>query len=310
MGLAVSALLLWLLWRQSGGRLASLQGVDWWRADTRGYGIAALLLLPLNIFLESRKWQWLLRDAAAAPFSRALASVLTGITFSLITPNRIGEYPGRLLALQRKFTPRLISVSILGASAQFIAVLFAGFAGGFWYCWHHNAYSWPAWAINAAALGLAFTFYFSYERWSRWIDRIGWLKKFNRYSALMRHLPQALQWKILGISILRYSVFTLQYYLALRWLGVAIPIADGLPLCAVFFWMMAVIPSISLAEAGVRAEVSWQLFHTYSDTGAVVAATMALWLVNLLIPALAGALLILRLRIFPNKKPMINDATR
>ena len=301
-GLCVSILLLWLLWRQSGARLDSLRHVNWWNSDTRIFGIVALLLLPLNIFLESRKWQMLIKSIAPLSIMQSAGSVCTGIVCSLVTPNRIGEYPGRMLFLKKKFSPRMVSVSVLGGCAQLIAVLFGGFAGGLNYCLHQRGFMyWGLWLINVLVLALVGTFYFSYERWSPLIERVRWLRRFGRYGALLQNISARVQWRVLALSLLRYAVFTTQYYLALRWLGVEIPLLAGLALCALFFWCMAVVPTISLAEAGVRAAVSWELFHTYNaNTGMIVAATMALWLVNLLLPSLVGALLMLRVR-FINK---------
>lgn len=296
-GIIISALLLWLLWRQSNGRIYAIRYLDWWKPETRMFGIAALLLLPVNMLLESRKWQVLVRNTVPLTLMQALGSVLTGIAFSMITPNRIGEYPGRMLALRKDFTPRMVSVSVLGATAQLMAILSGGIIG-LWY-YQQLAGKWPliVWMLNLLVISLIGAFYFSFSKWAYLIERIKWLKKLSRYGALLRNVSRRLQWTVLGLSLLRFSVFTLQYYLALRWMGLALPPVEGMALCALFFWAMAIIPSISLAETGIRAEVSWQIFQQYGgDAGVVFTATMMLWLVNLIVPAAIGALMLLRVR--------------
>lgn len=296
-GIIVSVLLLWLLWRQSNGKIYSIGYIDWWRPDTRMFGIAALLLLPVNMLLESRKWQVLVRNTVPLTLWQALGSVLTGIAFSMITPNRIGEYPGRMLALKKDFSPRMVSVSILGATAQLMAVLSGGIIGLWQFQQLAGKWSLILWLGNVIIISLVAAFYFSFSRWSHLIEHIKWLSKFRRYGAMLKNVSRRMQWTVLGFSLLRFLVFTTQYYFALRWMGLVLPPAQGIALCALFFWAMAVIPSISLAETGIRAGVSWQIFQQYgADASVVFTATMMLWLVNLIIPAAIGALMLLRVR--------------
>jgi hypothetical protein len=61
---------------------------------------------------------------------------------------------------------------------------------------------------------------------------------------------------------------------------------------------MAVIPTIALAELGTRGEVSLYLFHHFSsNTIGILGATLAIWFLNLVIPSIAGSLLLLRMRL-------------
>ena len=56
-----------------------------------------ILLAFLNWGLEARKWQVLLKPIQQINFFRAYKSVLSGLALSLNTPNRMGEYGGRIL---------------------------------------------------------------------------------------------------------------------------------------------------------------------------------------------------------------------
>jgi len=110
-----------------------------------------------------------------------------------------------------------------------------------------------------------------------------WVRLLHRFS-------RREQWTILGLSLLRFGIFTGQYYLLLRWQGVALPVLEGFLLCALFFWAMAIIPSIALAELGIRGTVSVFLFAPYTGNVAGIAmAVFILWCINLVIPALGGA---------------------
>jgi hypothetical protein len=70
---------------------------------------------------------------------------------------------------------------------------------------------------------------------------------------------------------------------------------------------MAIIPTIALTEIGVRGSVSVFLFAYYFSLMGrasidyelgVASASTALWLVNLVIPAFAGAIFVFSLKFF------------
>jgi hypothetical protein len=66
---------------------------------------------------------------------------------------------------------------------------------------------------------------------------------------------------------------------------------------------MAVIPTLTfLTELGLRWGASIQVIQFFSaNTVGIFAASFAIWLINLIIPALIGSLLILRIRIFSKR---------
>ena len=297
LGILITALLLWSLYRQVSTQLKGMQG-SWWPQGTTHWLILALALLPVNLGIEAGKWRILAGSATPLTFRQSLKSILGGIAFSIITPNRIGEYPGRILFLSRKNSTRLISVSVLGGCSQLLTVLIFGVLGLIYY-----AVKFPAplvFFLLAGCILMAFAvglFYWRFERWAPLLERIQWLRKFRMYGQMLGRFTVREQLVILGLALLRFTVFTLQYYLMLRWMGVNIPLPDGFLLCALFFWAMAVIPSIALAELGIRGEVSIFLFHTFTANKlGLLTATFGLWAINLVIPAFIGSILLLRLK--------------
>lgn len=68
---------------------------------------------------------------------------------------------------------------------------------------------------------------------------------------------------------------------------------------AVFFLALAIVPTIALAEVGIRGALSLQLFGLVSSNmlGILFAAT-GIWLINRIIPASAGSMLVLRIKLF------------
>jgi hypothetical protein len=295
-GILLSALMLFLLYRQIRTQLAKGIRFEWWPAQTAGYFLLAVALLPVNIGIESFKWRTLVRTAMPLSLVQSVRSVLSGIAASVITPNRIGEYPGRILALRKSRNTRLISVSVLGACSQLLALMIAGLAGLLYWRGLHPGGPETVTLISAIVLVLLTGgFYFAFERWAARIERFRIFRRLRLLSRLLHRFTPAEQWSILGISLLRFCVYTLQYWLLLRWQGVALPLAAGLLLCALFFWVMAVIPSIALSEIGLRGTVSVYLFGAFSmNVAGITLAAFVLWGINLMLPALPGAVLLLR----------------
>ena len=61
-----------------------------------------LALVFVNWGFEAKKWQVLLKPLQPINFFTAFKSVLSGVTLSINTPNRIGEYGGRILYIRKE----------------------------------------------------------------------------------------------------------------------------------------------------------------------------------------------------------------
>ncbi len=298
-GGSISILLLWGIYLQIQKQLSK---VDWDAALQTGpvyLLIICLALMPLNLALEAKKWHLLARSAQPLSYKQALYSYFAGIALSLVTPNRIGEYPGRLLYLKRKNTVRLIGVSVLGALAQMLTLFIFGLAGLIYYNIHFpGTFSTIVLVSCAIVLVVVFIIYWRFETWMPVIERIKWLRKFNVYGKLLKRFTPRLQLTILCISVLRYAIYTAQYLFLLWWMNVDMPAFGGFMMSSLFFWVIAVIPSITLIELGERGQVGLYLFHHFSDnTVGILAATVGIWCINLILPAILGSILLFRMRL-------------
>ncbi len=296
---AISLLLLWSIYMQVQKQLAGMDTAIWKQTGQSVFLMLCVVLLFVNILLESGKWYLLTNSVEHIVYPRALASYLAGMAFSLITPNRVGDYPGRVLYLGRSNTFRYVNVSVLGIMSQLSAIFLFGLLGLIYY-----NIVFPA-MIARVALALCFLanigigiVYWRFEKWLPSLVHIKWLKKFVIYGRSLRRVTTRRQIIVLGLSVLRFAVFTAQYLFLLRWMNVEIPLGEGFIVAALFFWVMAVIPSIAVAELGVRGNVSLYLFHHFSpNTVGVLAATIGIWLLNLILPSIFGSILIMRMRL-------------
>jgi hypothetical protein len=71
---------------------------------------------------------------------------------------------------------------------------------------------------------------------------------------------------------------------------------------SVIFLVLAIIPTFAIAELGVRGKVSLKLIELFSTNSLGISiATATIWIINLVLPAIAGSLLILSIKIFKNR---------
>ena len=70
-------------------------------AGTEGYTALciAVCLLPIQLLIESRKWQTMLSGLVTIRLKEAWWQVIYGNIAAFVTPYRLGEYPGRLLEM-------------------------------------------------------------------------------------------------------------------------------------------------------------------------------------------------------------------
>src|ERR1044072_5406715 len=90
-----------------------------------------IFLMIINWSIEALKWKISIQNVQPMSFSRTFRAVLSGVSFSVSTPNRIGEYLGRILYMEEGNRLRVISLTIVSSMSQLIITLLAGSAGLF-----------------------------------------------------------------------------------------------------------------------------------------------------------------------------------
>jgi hypothetical protein len=270
--------------------------------------LLVLVLMPLNWGLEARKWQVLLSRLHPVDFLRAFKSILSGVAFSLSTPNRIGEYGGRILYVPEGSRGRAISLSIAGSFSQLLVTLLMGGTG---LAIMHDRIVLAAgnedlriwitvftWLVFFVAI-VGSLLYFRLAWIVRGIELLPGIRRFVRYISVLEDMDVTILLRVLLLSAVRFLVFVFQYNLMLRVMGVEIPWWEGCWAVCVLFLLLATVPTVAMLELGLRWEYSLMLFGMFSaNTLGIYAAATGIWLVNLVLPALAGSLFILGVRIF------------
>lgn len=154
---------------------------------------------------------------------------------------------------------------------------------------------------SAAILTL---FYFKLPWLVSRIDRLPGSKKYSWLIEALEDFNATLLLQLLSLSALRFFVFIVQYYLLFRLFDVHVSLGQCWSAVSVSFLVMAVIPTIALfTDLGLRGTVSLKLLGLYSSNSLGIGLTaVSIWFINLIIPALAGSLLILGIKkVFKNR---------
>jgi hypothetical protein len=262
----------------------------------------------VNWGIEARKWQVAINQIQHLTFFRSFKAIFTGTTLAFFMPNRMGEYLGRILYIARRNRLHAISLTIVCSMAQLLVTLSAGLVGLAFIKPFLISYSVgqnPAW-INISLLVTATTviilglLYFRIRWLVQLLTRMSSIKKYVAFIKVLDKFNATILLRILSLCFLRYSVFILQYYLFFRVFKVEVNWWQTFWSISVVFLILAIVPSIALVtELGIRWKASIELVAIFSDnvTG-ILAVSLAIWIINLVIPALIGSLLILGIKFF------------
>lgn len=262
-----------------------------------------LLTFILSFFnwgIETYKWQFLIRSLQKIPFFKAFRGVIAGVTISIFTPNRVGEFGGRILVLERKNRISAIFATLLGGYSQLLATLIIGlfFSPLFFYVSSEKL------DIGGMNYHLLFLFtsvfllvllliFFNVNSLIHFVKKEKWLK----FIGFIQNYSSIYLFKVLIISILRYTVFFHQFYFLLLFFNVEISWFHSLCGISLIYLLTSVVPIFSIFEFGVRGSLAIAVLGIYSpDSLALFSASLTLWIINLALPALIGAMFIYKFK--------------
>ena len=267
-------------------------------------------LVFVNWGCEAKKWQLLLRPVQQINFFTAFKSVLSGVTLSLNTPNRMGEYGGRILYISEGKRIKAISLSMAGSISQLIITLVIGCGGFVYIIYFQNSQAIPVMGLSVfwlktllflscCAASLLILFYFRLSWIIKLVEKIPAAAKYVQYISVLEDFTPKLLLRLLYLSFFRYLVFIIQYIFLLQVLHVEILWITAFWIISILFLVLAIVPSFAIADLGIRGKFSTELLSFYSTNFVgIIGTTFGIWLINLFIPALMGSLFILSIKFF------------
>ncbi len=266
-----------------------------------------LFLMLLNWGLEAVKWRRIISSVEQISLWKAIESVFCGLTLAVFTPNRLGEYGGRVFFLSPK--KRIVGVvamvvgsiglmvltNVLGAIAVCVFV--------FKFIPINNHFFLALCVITTVFCGFFVLFYFNIKWLNGILLSIRFTRKYKKFYYILAQYKKLELLKILGFNFARYAVFIIQYLILFKWLIPGINTLDVLMLVSILFFIQSALPSLILFDIGIRSITALFLFkYVTTEYTAVVACIASIWLINIIFPAILGTYFVFKLNFFGNYK--------
>jgi hypothetical protein len=261
--------------------------------------------MVLNWGLESIKWRVLMRPVERIGPWLAFKATIAGTSVALVTPNRTGEFLGRVLFLRPEARVAGAFATALGSMSQFAITLVMGGSGLLVLLVAQVVLPWSSPWITGVLATLTvlvvvgtLVVYFHPQLVSQLLLLIPLLRRLHRPSLVLSQVPGSSLRTVLGLSALRYVVFAGQFIGLLWWLRTDVQLLEMIAAVSVIYLVSTLIPTMLLTELGVRGSVAVGILGPLGgDPAVILLATFSVWTINLMLPALVGSVILLVSRI-------------
>jgi uncharacterized protein (TIRG00374 family) len=263
------------------------------------YVLAAVVLLGIvNIYLQYSKWNLTSREVLGVSDKlKSIRSLFYGFSAGIITPLRIGEYFGRGIEFKDK---SLLQVTLATLVDKFFPLVIVTFIGSISSLLFIYLYYQVAFYVVVALFIIIFTLFYilillllSHKFWNTFLfSRIKSsqkLKTFFNKLKIFQSLDKKYFYKMLLISFLFYFCFLMQYALLVSAFSNHYDFMHYLWAANLIMFTKTIIPPISMGELGIREGASVYFLTQMGESASVAFnASILLFIINLLIPALIG----------------------
>ena len=263
----------------------------------------AIILVLANWGLETAKWHLLINQFEKLSYYNSLKAIFSGVTLSIITPNQIGDFAGRVIHLQTLNKIKGSLITIIGHTAQVIVTgIFGSYALlAFAAKLDYDIYlKWKVIALVILIIHVLVVIAFlNIHLLYRLFQTNKWIKKYEQYIQIFNAYTKSQLAKLLVLSMLRYIVFLTQYVLLLYFFGVHIGFLNAIIGVISIFCIQSIVPSFILLDIGLRGASALFIFGELSNYDksielGVLLSAYSLWIINMMIPALLGLYFILK----------------
>lgn len=258
------------------------------------YLLIAIVMLPVNILLETTKWKTFINQFQEKfSFQDALKSMLCGSFFGFISPNRVGEFLGRLKRIEPENRSRSLTAGYWGGLAQFIVTFSFGiYMGGRTIMNHMDI----EWSLDRYTLPIAFVIilitslvYFNLKHVLVLVSKFPLLRKITKKYPLEYDVSKRKLLIILFITLSRYLVYVFQYIFILYFFGVDLPFEVLFSSVSTMLVIHTLVPSVPFIDLGVKGTTLSIILSGLSNNElGIFLSVLTIWIINIILPAIAG----------------------
>jgi hypothetical protein len=257
-------------------------------------------LTLLNWFFEILKWQNLVKTLKPISFRNALEQSLGGLTASVITPNRIGDYGAKAVYYAKPFRTKIILLNLLGNIAQMTITTVFGSIGLIIFMNRYqidvNYYRLMKFGFILLLISLFAVIAAKQNRFK--------IKGFSleRVLSFIKNIGFKAHITTLSLSLIRYLIFSFQFYYFLTMFGVDVDYTKAMAIITSMYFLASILPSISIFDVVLKGSVALFLFG-YADVNELTILTIItlMWLLNFVIPSVFGSYFVLNFKLPRNE---------
>lgn len=267
--------------------------------------LPSVLLMISNWWIEVLKWKMLLKKEVEISNRTAIKGVLTGTTVGVFSPNRVGEFLGRVLALAPNQRIKGSLLSFVNGVAQTIATYTFGTIGLLVLIEQFaiDSIGFVASRVLQVLLILGVLLVlFLYTRTpllNGILPKSGLMNTYRHYLSVFSTISTRTLWRVYHLSMLRFLTFILQYFIVF---GFIMDAPDALAILSgsvLTLFSSTLIPFLPIPDLLVRESMAMSYFDLYHfDLGLVGIGVFLVWMINVGLPAIMGSSILFTYRIF------------
>jgi len=282
-------------------QLANNDKLDWqkfitlFRKNQSVLGIGFILLLSvLNRYFEILKWQNLAKVIHEISSGEATKQVLAALTAGIFTPNGVGEYAGKALFYPKSEAKNVIFLNLICNGIQMVLTVIFGLFGLMYFNTKYEVITTQTVAILFGGFVLLLIVLFSLKK----IKIKGY--SIEKLVHKINEIPKPIHRKNILLGVLRYLVFSHQYYFLFLAFDVDLPYFTLISTIAVVYFLASSLPTFQFLDFAVKGSVAIFFFEKLGvNEWIVVFISTLMWFLNVVLPVILGSYYVLNFKSSP-----------
>ena len=220
-------------------------------------------------------------------------------------PNEIGEYGGRILWVRPENQWKAVIATMVGSFSQLLVTLTLGLAGLLFFAYYFVAVDgFLLRVVGFLGLLLLLLMLFVFYNidlcvpLAKRIPGIRFVKPVLKHLVILSHYNTSELSFALGIALLRYVLYTVQYFCMLQFFDIEAMLGVSLACISTIFLLQTSVPLPPIMGMFARGEVALYVWGFFSrDTMSILASSFGLWVINIIIPALIGLVFVISINV-------------
>ena len=282
-------------------QLANNDKLDWqkfitlFRKNQSVLGIGFILLLSvLNRYFEILKWQNLAKVIHEISLGEATKQVLAALTAGIFTPNGVGEYAGKTLFYPKSEAKNVIFLNLICNGIQMVLTVIFGLFALMYFNAKYEVITTQTVAILFGGFVLLLIVLFSLKK----IKIKGY--SIEKLVHKINEIPKPIHRKNILLGVLRYLVFSHQYYFLFLAFDVDLPYFTLISTIAVVYFLASSLPTFQFLDFAVKGSVAIFFFEKLGvNEWIVVFISTLMWFLNVVLPVILGSYYVLNFKSSP-----------